>query len=270
MIENEKKFVLDDLVMKNENKEIGKSLEDFIILKVLSKKKFSFIAKVKSKLNGQIYVMRKTDLSKIDDKRIIRYYRNEYLISKKLEHENISECYTSFKENNTLYIISKYYENGNLLNLILSKKKKIINMSEEKLFPIFLGCLNGVLYLHNKGIIYRNIKPSNIVLNDNRQVKLIDFKMAVLLDSKLAKEYTDKEIEITELVKDSNFLDIDKEKDNILDYRAPEIKKNIEILNYDNKIDVYSMGKVFCYLTFGSKNLPDYHDKIGYSKYLYK
>ena len=269
MIENEKKFVLNDLGEVNENKEIGKRLDDFIILKVLSKKKFSFIAKVKSKLNDQIYVMKKTDLSKIDDKRLIRYYRNEYLISQKLEHENISEYCTSFKEDNTLYIISKYYENGNLLNLIISKKKKIIKMSEEKLFSIFLGCLNGVIYLQEKGIIHRNIKPSNIILNDNRQVKLIDFKMAVLLNSQLAKEYTDKEIEITELVKDSNFLDIDKEEDNILDYRAPEINKNIEILNYDNKIDVYSLGKVFCYLTFGSKNLPDYYDSIGYSKNLY-
>ena len=269
MIENEKKFVLNDLGEVNENKEIGKRLDDFIILKVLSKKKFSFIAKVKSKLNDQIYVMKKTDLSKIDDKRLIRYYRNEYLISQKLEHENISEYCTSFKEDNTLYIISKYYENGNLLNLILSKNKKIIKMSEEKLFSIFLGCLNGVIYLQEKGIIHRNIKPSNIILNDNRQVKLIDFKMAVLLNSQLAKEYTDKEIEITELVKDSNFLDIDKEEDNILDYRAPEINKNIEILNYDNKIDVYSLGKVFCYLTFGSKNLPDYYDSIGYSKNLY-
>ena len=77
MFSSKRKFILRDLTETRNNK-IGESMEDFIILKVFNIKQYGFVAKVKSKLNDQIYVMKKTDISKINgDQKPLKIFRNE-------------------------------------------------------------------------------------------------------------------------------------------------------------------------------------------------
>ena len=49
-------------------------------------------------------------------------------------------------------------------------------IEEEKLWEIFYECLNGLVYLHQKGIIHRDIKLKNIFLDDNLNIRIGDFK----------------------------------------------------------------------------------------------
>ena len=251
MLRPERKFILRDFTEKKNDK-IGESLEDFIILKVFNEKQYGFVAKVKSKLNDKIYVMKKTDMEEIGQ-RPLKVFRNEYNIIKQLDHENICKYCASFKKKEAFYIITEYYDNGNLLDLIRLFKKKTEIMKEELLLKIFLQCLKGLNYIHSKQMIHRNIKLTNIIVDNNWHVSLIDFKMAVLSNPELAKDFTDDDVERNDLKKDSTFVNVDEHEKDFIDYIAPEIKnKN----NYDNKIDIYSLGKTFCYLAYLSKDLP--------------
>ena len=236
----------------NEKNEIGNKLEDFVILRILSKGKYGFVAKVKSKKNHKIYAMKKYDLSKNEEEK--QLFFNEEIFLKKLNHENICKYYLSFIENNCLFLIMEYMDNGSLFDLIdtyLEINKKIKKKIEDKtLFNIILQCLRGVAYIHSLGLIHLDIKPAHFVMDSYGHVKLIDFKTACLLDEKNINYFIDDKDNDNDKIK--NLVKKYKSYLIIGGFKAPEIKKEDgnAIINYDEKIDVYSLGVTFCSLIF--------------------
>ena len=244
-----KKHIISGQEIEDNNEDIGNNINDFEFLQILRKQEYGFIARVKSKKNNKIYAMKKYDLSKNEEEK--QLFLNEEIFLKKLNHENICKYYLSFIENNCLYLIMEYMDNGSLLDLIdtyLEINKKIKKKIEDKtLFNIILQCLRGVAYIHSLGLIHQDIKPAHFVMDSYGHVKLIDFKTACLLDEK-----------------NINFFIDDKEKDKVKnlvknkvcfgagDFKAPEIKNESgnAIINYDEKIDVYSLGVTFCSLIY--------------------
>ena len=67
-------------------------------------------------------------------------------------------------------------ENGNLVNYI-RRKKGIIDIEEVR--RIFGKVCEGVLYLHELGVVHRDLKPENILLSKNNNPKICDFGWAV-------------------------------------------------------------------------------------------
>ena len=247
---NYRRSIIDDI-------DIGNHLSDFEILQILSENDFGFVAKVKSKKNLKIYAMKTYDLSKIEDPDILKYYKNERFIMKELKHPNVCRLYTSFKENNIIYMIMEFMDNGNLYTFLIENMNLHKKIKEEKLWNIFEQCLKGLVYIHSKGIIHRDIKPSNFLFNNEGQVKLSDFNVSVLSSYEKAKNFT-KDIEkVEELINHMT-------KVGSGNFQAPEIKN----LEYNEKIDVYSMGITFCSLAFYKDELPS-KDKY-YSKELIK
>jgi len=75
------------------------------------------------------------------------------------------------------------YHNGGELFYHLQKKKKF---TEEEVIIYSAEIYIAFRYLHNKKIIYRDIKPENIILDKNGHIKLVDFGLA----KKIEKGYT--------------------------------------------------------------------------------
>ena len=229
---------------------IGKKFEDFIILKVLNRGNYGYVAKVKSKLDNNIYAMKRIDLNLIKLNTLPKYYKNEYNIISSLKHENVYRALSKFEEKDVLYIITEYMDGGNLLDLFNWYKEKEINIDEKKLLNIFVQCLKGLKYIHEKGIIHRSIKHDNIIFDSNDKIKIINFK------------YSIKKTE-----NDNQIIDIDR-------LTAPEMKKKEkkekkeDYDGYDEKADVYSMGMIFSSLAYlSSKTNPT--KKGNYSSHLH-
>ena len=198
---------------------IGTKFEDFTILKVLSRGKYGFVAKVKSKIDNNIYAMKRIKLKLIKLNKLKKYYINEYNIADSLNHENVYRALSKFKEKNILYIITEYMDGGNLLDLYHWHKENGIKIDEKKLLNIFVQCLRGLKYIHEQGLIHRSIKHDNIIFDSNYKIKIINFKYSI------KKEKNDNEI-----------IDIDR-------LTAPEMKRKEE--GYDERADVYSLGMIF-------------------------
>ena len=222
------------------NNSIGNCLKDFEILQVLGKGAFGYVAKVKSKKNLKIYAMKKNDLSIIDDDDIKKYYENEGIFMKVLDHPNICKLYTTFKENNSVYLIMEYMDSGDLFTFLDAYKKLGEYISEEKLCIIFLQCLNSLQYIHSLGIIHRDIKPANFLYNSNGEVKLSDFNVSALQNIENAMLFTRDEEKKEELINRGTQIGSGK-------FQAPEIN---EEENYDDKVDIYSLGVTFCTVAF--------------------
>ena len=99
------------LDQENERKReyIGNNLDDFEFIKILNKKHYGLVAKVKSKINQKIYAMKMKVFSLIKDKAKIELSINEIKILQSLDSPHIIKCYNHFKIGN-IYI-KLFYSN---------------------------------------------------------------------------------------------------------------------------------------------------------------
>ncbi len=99
-------------------------------------------------------------------------------ISKRLNHPNIIKCFSSAQDLTIHYSISEYVNAGDarkLLSQYLTSKSKL---NFRVATYIILEAAKGLAYIHEQGLIHRDVKPGNILLMKSGEVKLGDFGMA--------------------------------------------------------------------------------------------
>ena len=238
---------------------MGQNLENFEILKLLGKGVFGKVYKVQSKLNKKIYAMRKIDLKEIKEKDSSngdnnRFSLNEVMHLQELSYSHIIKYYQTFKEEDNLYIINEYISNGDMSELIKTRRKLNKPFEEEELWNIFLQCIMTLYHIHKKGIIHRHIKPSNIFIDENMKIKIGDFGFLFLEPDK----YNDQKIKYLK----GPYI---SENSNMNTPNAQEIELN----KHDQKIDVYALGMSFFEMAFFHKGeLSENDKKLNYSETL--
>ncbi|CAI0378079.1 unnamed protein product [Linum tenue] len=96
-----------------------------------------------------------------------------------LNHKNIVKYLGSLKTKSHLHIILEYVENGSLANIIKPNK---FGPFPESLVTVYIAqVLEGLVYLHEQGVIHRDIKGANILTTKEGLVKLADFGVATKL-----------------------------------------------------------------------------------------
>ncbi len=93
---------------------------------------------------------------------------------KQLEHPNIVKYLGSKKTKEHLNIILEYVENGSLASTI----KKFGSFPESLVVIYIAQVLRGLAFLHEQGVIHRDIKGANILTTKEGHVKLADFGVA--------------------------------------------------------------------------------------------
>jgi len=95
-------------------------------------------------------------------------------LSSLVDHPNIVSIYDCVTENNTAYIIMEYLDGETLHDLLLRQPR----LSPAQAQEITISTLSALSSVHSRGIINRDIKPSNIFLCRDNTIKLIDFGAA--------------------------------------------------------------------------------------------
>ena len=197
------------------------------ILQEMGRGAFSTVYKIQSKIDNNIYCLKKLNLKKTTNK------TNEITILSKLSHPNLVKYITSFQDKEGIYIIMEYCEYGDLYTLLHSVRKKKIYINEDIIWDISFQCLLALEYLHNKNIIHRDIKLLNIFMSKDKIIKIGDMGMSKLLSNKEMK-----------MSRVGTPL-----------YLAPELVKKEK---YDYKADIWSLG---CSLYHLSKTIPPFNDE---------
>ena len=117
------------------------------------------------------------DLS-ADDKFIRRFQREAQSVSN-LSHQNIVEVYDVGEEDGEHYIVMEYIEGKTLKQLL--KKRETLTLTE--VIDIMTQLTDGIAHAHESYIIHRDIKPQNIMIEDNGLIKITDFGIAMALNA---------------------------------------------------------------------------------------
>ena len=113
------------------------------------------------------------------DDKFVRRFQREALAASSLSHPNIVEMYDVGEDNGTYYIVMEYINGKTLKQLI--KKRGALSLSE--CVDIMLQLTDGVDHAHASYIIHRDLKPQNIMIEDNGEIKITDFGIAMALNN---------------------------------------------------------------------------------------
>lgn len=164
-----------------------------------------------------------------------------------------------YKLNNCKNIVKVLSHNNNMIVSATNQKAGVIfleyihgqelakmhigDTTPKEKFSIIYQLINAIEYSHNNGIIHRDINPSNILLDDDNNVKLIDFGICKIKD----------------MLNSATVFNLATNA-----YSAPEVNQHSE--NATEKSDLYSLGAVIYYLFTGQRPpLPsEFQETIEY------
>lgn len=148
-------------------------LEDFERLSELGSGSFASVYKVVEKSSGIILAMKCLSKKFLEKKKMLSYAQSEIEIMKELDHPFILKLYYSITNEFCIYLILEYCEQGDLESIM---EKKGISEVQSKFY--LAEILLALEYLHSKGVIYRDLKPANVLIDSQGHVRLADFGLA--------------------------------------------------------------------------------------------
>ena len=142
---------------------------------------------------------------------VLERFRKEAQLQAKLNHPNITQLYTLLQDGDSLCIVMEFIDGTVLRNFM--------PLPWESAVPVVLQILEALDYAHRRGVLHRDVKPENIVIDHEGVVKVMDFGIAHALG---AARLTRERVVI-----------------GTLEYMPPERILNREM---DQRSDLYSVG----------------------------
>lgn len=148
--------------------------ENYDLVGTLGKGGMGNVYKAIDKRLGRVVAFKILDASS-DEEAIKRFYM-EAQAMKELDHQNIVHVFDFGQQNNQLFIAMTYVEGTNLADILHNKEQ----LSFEAIEVIIRQIARGLLSAHNKGIVHRDVKPSNIMLTRDNRVFIMDFGISYI------------------------------------------------------------------------------------------
>jgi serine/threonine protein kinase len=161
-----------------------------------------------------------------ESKEQMQLLQREIDLLKLLKNPYIVEYHESFNTRDTLFIVMEFVENGSLSMII----KKFGRLQESLVTIYMVQILEGLTFLHEQGVIHRDIKGANILISTGGKVKLADFGVATKLEA----------------------AGLDTQANSVVGtpyWMAPEI---IQMSGFTTASDIWSVGCTIIELTSGA------------------
>lgn len=198
-----------------------KSINEFNIIEKLGSGGYSYVMLVQNKRSGKKYALKCAAKYKKGKDRSHRTL-TEIKVLEKLKHKNIIRLKGYFEDEEMLYLVLEYMpcrDCSKLFKHKLPTKPQTKNMMKQ--------LIKAVAYIHNKGIVHRDIKLENVLVDKHFNIKLIDFGLCA--------------------IKDTQF-DLLHDTLGTLRYTAPELIKGE---GYNESVDIWGLGVIFFMLLTG-------------------
>ncbi|XP_063692240.1 MAP/microtubule affinity-regulating kinase 3-like isoform X25 [Bolinopsis microptera] len=213
------------------------------LLKTIGKGNFAKVKLARHLPTGREVAVKVIDKTQMNQTSIQKLNR-EMKIMKRLNHPNIVRLYEVIETEKTLYLVMEYASGGEVFDYLVAHGR----MKEKEARQKFRQIVSAVQYCHQKGIIHRDLKAENLLLDAEMNMKLADFGFSN---------------EFTAGTKLDTFCGSPP-------YAAPELFQGKK---YDGpEVDVWSLGVILYTLVSGSlpfdgQNLKELRERVLRGKY---
>ena len=224
-------------------------VNDYVLFKKIGKGSFGEVYLTENEKTHKIYATKRIHTAILKSRDAIKYLKNEINIMKKLDHENIIKLHESLQSSNNVYLVMDYINGGSLSDFLNEYKLKNGCAFPQHIIQYFLRqIVQGLIYIHSKKIIHRDLKLDNILLNfpsnipkesrdySQSQIRIIDFGLSAQTD--LAKSVVGTPISMDPVILNK--------------YKKAGGKEKFKY--YDKKADIWSLG-VITYEMLTGQNL---------------
>ncbi|CAA2988191.1 CBL-interacting kinase 5-like [Olea europaea subsp. europaea] len=214
--------------------------------KLLGQGTFAKVYHARNLKTGQSVAVKIIDKEKVMKIGLIDQIKREISVMRLVKHPNVVQLYEVMASKSNIYFAMEYVKGGELFNKVAKGRHK-----EEDARKYFQQLIAAVDFCHSQGVYHRDLKPENLLLDEAGNLKVSDFGLSALLES--------------------------KRQDGLLHttcgtpaYVAPEV---INKRGYDGeKADIWSCGVILFvllagYLPFHDSNLMEMYRKIRKSEF---
>ena len=184
--------------------------------------------------------------------------RNEidiFHLLQNIDHPNIVKCIDLFENESQIFFVFEYLPCGNLKKYLQDLKFFPADYNIDTVLKLTKQLIEGAYFLHKYGIIHRDIKTTNIMVQINSPIKksFISTSMGISDIQKIHEDMSDVTLKIIDfgLAKILGGNEMANEPYGSLSYKAPEL---ILHKTYNFKVDVWSIGVTIYYIVY--KTLP--------------
>jgi len=159
---------------------------------------------------------------------VVKRFEREVKAAAKLVHSNIITVFDADQADGRIFMVMEYIKGDDLGGLL--RKKGQLSVSE--VVDYILQAARGLKYAHDHGVIHRDIKPGNILVDSSGNVKIVDMGLA-----KLENQGDEKTISM--LTAPAAIM-------GTVDFMSPE--QGFSSKNVDARADIYSLGATLFFL----------------------
>ncbi|KAE8733368.1 putative serine/threonine-protein kinase [Hibiscus syriacus] len=205
--------------------------ESFEKLGKIGEGTYSSVYKAHDLETGKIVAMKKVRFVNMDPESV-RFMAREIIILRKLDHPNVMklEGIVASKTSRNLYLVFEYMEHD-LAGLAATPG---MNFTEPQIKCYTQQLFRGVEHCHSHGVLHRDIKGSNLLIDDNGVLKIADFGLATIVEANLKQQLTNRVVTLW--------------------YRAPELL--LGATDYGVGVDLWSLGCIVAELFAGKPIMP--------------
>lgn len=159
------------ITKKNTKHEEKVSVADFELLNLVGKGSFGKVIQVRKINTGEIFAMKVLSKRHIVEHNEVAHTKSEKNILMKLQHPFLVGLNYSFQTDDKLYFILDYVNGGELFYHLQRDKR----FSEDRVRFYGAEIVLALEYLHAAGVVYRDLKPENLLLTDEGHICMTDF-----------------------------------------------------------------------------------------------
>ncbi|KAL6989565.1 [pyruvate dehydrogenase (acetyl-transferring)] kinase [Sarracenia purpurea var. burkii] len=192
---------------------------------------YSNVYKARDNITGKIVALKKVRFDNLEPESV-RFMCREIIILRRLDHPNVIklEGLVTSRMSCSLYLVFEYMEHD-LAGLAASPE---IKFTEAQIKCYMHQLLSGLEHCHNRGVLHRDVKGSNLLIDNGGILKIADFGLATVVDPNHKHPLTSRVVTLW--------------------YRAPELL--LGATQYGVGIDLWSAGCILAELLAGKPIMP--------------